>query len=185
VAQNIHAHWRFALAFVLASSLTIAPPAFAGDAATVPALTAAFLYNFVKFTVWPTEALEDGQRLLLCVADDAPVAEALEQMIHGRSFEGHALELMVVERQSDLGSCHIFYVGTFGTDRSVEMIEPVRDLPVLTVGKAGRFAARGGVAELIVDKDRMRFAINVASAQRAGLQLSSRLLSLAEIVKTN
>jgi len=39
------------------------------------------------------------------------------------------------------------------------------------------------VAQLILENNRMRFAINLAAAQRARLQLSSKLLSLATIVK--
>ena len=45
------------------------------------------------------------------------------------------------------------------------------------------FAESGGVAQLIVENDRMRFAINIASAQRVRLNISSKLLSLAKIVK--
>ena len=36
---------------------------------------------------------------------------------------------------------------------------------------------------LFIEDGRMRFAINPDAAQRAGLRLSSRLLSLAKIVK--
>jgi hypothetical protein len=39
------------------------------------------------------------------------------------------------------------------------------------------------VAELIVENGRMRFAINVASAHRTRVNISSKLLSLATIVK--
>jgi YfiR/HmsC-like len=50
------------------------------------------------------------------------------------------------------------------------------------VSDADGFAQSGGVAELIVENDRMRFAINVASAHRTRLSISSKLLSLAIIV---
>jgi hypothetical protein len=40
-----------------------------------------------------------------------------------------------------------------------------------------------GVAQLIVENNRIRFAINLASAQRRRLTISSKLLSLATIVK--
>ena len=41
----------------------------------------------------------------------------------------------------------------------------------------------GGVAQLMLDSGRMRFAFNVDAAQRARLKISSKLLSLARIVK--
>ena len=41
----------------------------------------------------------------------------------------------------------------------------------------------GGVANLFIEGGRMRFAVNVDALQRSKLRLSSRLLSLAKIVK--
>jgi hypothetical protein len=57
----------------------------------------------------------------------------------------------------------------------------VKDMPVFTVSDADNFAESGGVAQLILEKERMRFAVNVPAATRARLQLSSKLLSLARI----
>jgi hypothetical protein len=54
---------------------------------------------------------------------------------------------------------------------------------VFTVSDADKFAQSGGVAQLIVENDRMRFAINRDAAQRARLLLSSKLLTLATLVK--
>ena len=56
---------------------------------------------------------------------------------------------------------------------------------VLTMGDSNDFAEMGGIARLIVENDRMRFAINAAAADRARIQLSSKLLNLARIVKDN
>jgi hypothetical protein len=54
---------------------------------------------------------------------------------------------------------------------------------VLTVSDAARFAETGGMVELFVEGDRMRFAVNVDALQRARVRLSSRMLGLAKIVK--
>jgi hypothetical protein len=43
--------------------------------------------------------------------------------------------------------------------------------------------AHGGVRPSIVDGGRMRFSVNPTAAERAQLRISSRLLSLAQIVK--
>ena len=54
---------------------------------------------------------------------------------------------------------------------------------MFSVSDREKFAESGGVAQLILENNRMRFAINLAAAQRARLQISSKLLSLATIVK--
>jgi hypothetical protein len=53
---------------------------------------------------------------------------------------------------------------------------------VFTVSDLEPFAALGGVGQLFVENGKMRFALNPASAQRAGLRISSKLLALAKVV---
>ena len=144
---------------------------------------AAFLYNFAKFAEWPADALVPGQRLSLCVLGDNAVADALEQTIKGHTIENHELTVQVVNADGPIRSCHLLYVGGFDAKRATQLIEALKGAPVFTVSDGDKFAELGGVAQLILENDKMRFAINVASAQRARLQLSSKLLSLAKIVK--
>jgi hypothetical protein len=77
----------------------------------------------------------------------------------------------------------VVYVDGRDAARVATVLETLRDQPVFTVGDRKDFAKRGGIAQLILERDRMRFAINVSAAMRAGLTLSSRLLSLATIVR--
>ena len=54
----------------------------------------------------------------------------------------------------------------------------------MTVGEAQGFASGGGVINFKLDSGRVRFEINVEAAEHAQLHISSKLLSLAQIVKT-
>ena len=150
---------------------------------TASAVKAAFLYNFAKFTEWPSDTLAPRQQLALCVIGDSAVAEALSQTIKGRSIDGHELTMEVVEADGSIRSCHLLYVGGLDAKRSTQLFEALKGVAVFTVGDRDRFADLGGVAQLIPENDRIRFAINVMSAVRARLHLSSKLLSLATIVK--
>jgi YfiR/HmsC-like len=147
------------------------------------ALKAAFLYNFAKFADWPADILAPGQRLSLCVLGDNAVADALEQTIKAHSTESHELTVQMVGADWPIRSCHLLYVGGLDVKGAMQLIDALKGAPIFTVSDCDRFAELGGVAQLILEKDRMRFAINVAAAQRARLQLSSKLLSLAKIVK--
>jgi hypothetical protein len=155
----------------------------AGQQATVPHLKAAFLSNFAKFTEWPADALSAGERLSLCVLGDASVADALERTINGRHVESHELVVQIVNMDGPLRSCHILYATGLDTARSTQLLKSLIGVAVFTVSDSDQFAEFGGTAQLILDGNRMRFAINVGSAQRARLTLSSKLLGLAKIVK--
>jgi hypothetical protein len=155
----------------------------AGQTAAASSVKAAFLYNFAKFAEWPAEALAPGQRLALCVIGDPSVADALEQTIKGRVHEGHELTVQVVRADGALKACHLVYVDGADKAGSAQVIAALKGAPVLSVGDATRFAEDGGVAQLALEHDRMRFSINVAAAERARLRLSSKLLGLAKIVR--
>ena len=151
--------------------------------ATAPALKAAFLFNFAKFTEWPADVLRPGSSLVLCVAGEPRVSKALEEATAGRDVEGHPLTTRSIDIEGPVQSCHILYIESFDDKKALDLLERIKGKPVLTVSDLGTFAELGGVANLFVEDGRMRFAVNVDSAQRSKLRLSSRLLSLAKIVK--
>jgi hypothetical protein len=53
---------------------------------------------------------------------------------------------------------------------------------VLTVGERGGFTAEGGVVNFKLEGNRVRIVINVTAAGQQKLRISSKLLSLAQIV---
>ena len=172
---------RFCSIVVAILSLIAAPAA--GQTAAASKVKAAFLYNFAKFAEWPADTLPPGERLQLCVVGDDAVADALEQTIKGRAIEGHELSVRVIAADSLVRSCHLLYVDGRDARRSSQLLEALKGAAVLSVGDGEKFAELGGVAQLVLEQDRMRFAVNVTAAERARLHLSSKLLSLASIVR--
>ena len=168
------------LVFILVSMYAASTAAQTAGASKVKA---AFLYNFAKFAQWPAESLPPGERLQLCVVGDDAVADALEQTIKGRAIEGHELSVRVVGTDAVLRSCHLVYVDGRDARRSSQALEALRGAAVLSVGDGDKFAELGGVAQLVLEQDRMRFSVNVTAVERARLRLSSKLLSLASIVR--
>ncbi len=156
-----------------------------GAAQSVPApeLKAAYLFHFAQFVEWPADEVPDGSPLVLCVDNDGAVAEALEQAIKGRTAGRHALLVKRLEAGAPLPICHVLYFGASDKKRWLDVREMLHGRLVLTVSDAARFAQTGGMVELRHEDGRIRIAVNVDALQRANVQLSSRVLALATIVK--
>jgi hypothetical protein len=150
---------------------------------TAPVLKAAFLYNFANFTAWPAGALAPAQRLLLCVLGDNAVAGALKETISGQRVDGHELTVEIIKIGGPIRSCHLLYVSGLDDRQAAGLLDALKDASTFTVSDSHRFAELGGVSQLIRENDRMRFTMNVGAARRGRLQISSKLLSLATIVK--
>jgi hypothetical protein len=169
---------------VLAALLLLWSAPVGAQRVTAPALKAAFLFNFVNFIEWPADILAPGQRLSLCVIGDTAVADALEQTIKGRSVDDHALTLSVMKvADGPVLQCHLVYVGDPDARRTDQLLFALSGTSIFTVGDGDRFAEAGGVAQLILENGHIRFAVNIGAARRARLKISSKLLSLATIIK--
>ena len=165
-------------------ALAAPPSAAQAQTATAPALKAAYLYNFAKFTTWSGEALGPAEPLVLCVLNDRAVNDALASLTKDRSIEGHALVVRGMRHDSPtLGACRILFVAGLDGPGSAAFLDGVAGKPMLTVSDLEGFAEGGGIAGFFVEGGTLRFAINLDATQRAGLHLSSKMLSLAKIVK--
>jgi hypothetical protein len=54
---------------------------------------------------------------------------------------------------------------------------------VFLVGEEPSFIQQGGVANFFLEENRIRFEVNAEAAQHKQLKISSKLLSLAKIVR--
>lgn len=168
------------LAVALAVAVGVLSPSATSRAqeVTTPALTAAYLFNFVKFTNWPADALPDAAPLMICVVNDQTISRALKQAVGGRVVLGHQIEVVEVDGARSLRACHVAYLA--GPRSEVQKaVETVRDAPVLTVSDIHAFRTTGGIVQLHVQQGQLRFAIVVDAARRARLQINARLLALA------
>ena len=82
----------------------------------------------------------------------------------------------------NLRTCHVLFVSSSEQDNLSEIVESLTGAAVLTTGDMDRFAKRGGIINLTKKANKIRFEINPKAAKRAGVILSSYLLSLATIV---
>jgi hypothetical protein len=150
---------------------------------SAPALKAAYLYNLARFAEWPPDVVPAGTRIVMCVDNDRPVADALEEMIRGRSVQDREPIVRRLEEEASRAGCHQLYIGGTDLKRSLAVILSLKGSGVFTVSNAVGFAKGGGMAELFLEDGRLRIAVNVDALQRARVRLSSRVLALATIVR--
>ena len=152
-------------------------------AVTQAALEAAFIYNFARFVEWPPESVREGP-FTMCILGDEDLAVALEDAVRQRSVAGHEVIVVRVNQQR-LPACNLLYLAGLTPVESRQITDRLTGTPTLTVSSRARFAETGGIIGLFLDQGHMRFAINVNTAERCHVRLSSRLLSLAKLVKND
>ena len=159
----------------------VAAQAHAQDVTEV-GLKGAFLFNFARFTEWPADTLHPDTAVSACVLGDRAVADAFAKTVKGKQLAGRAINVTNLAATGSIPLCHVLYLSGVAETRIAEIVSTLRDMPVLTVSDSDTFTKRGGIVQIFVESGKMKFRINSRSAKRARLQLSSRLLALAEVV---
>lgn len=148
---------------------------------------AAFLYNFVHFVEWPSHAFAARDApLAVCILGDDPFGDALDQIIAGELAGGRRLTVQRTRRVADVRACHLLFVSRSESERLGEILDAIQTTtPVLIVSDIRNFVARGGTIGFVLERNRVRFEINVTRAQQRGLKLSSQLLRVGRIVDSD
>jgi hypothetical protein len=139
---------------------------------------AAILFNLAKFVEWPKEAFANASApLVLCVLGADPFGSLLDHTLKGRLIEGRSLVAMRITEVTP--GCHMLFVSATERKHLPVIADQLGGKSVLTVGEDDAFTEEGGMISLALDGERVRFGINSRMAERAGLKVSARLLSLA------
>jgi len=146
-------------------------------------LKAAFLFNFAKFVDWPPASFAGPQSpFVVCILGPAPFGRAVDDVFRDKTVDNRRV---VVERFKNIAQarqCHIVFVSQSEGFHLADIILHLRGECVLLVGESDGFAEAGGVIQFVIEDNRVHFLINPDAAGRAGLKISSQLLSLARVV---
>jgi len=155
----------------------------AADARLEDEVKAAFLYNFAKFVGWPDAVFAgDDDALVFCLRGNDSFAESVDRIVSGRTAHGREIVVRRDVALDGLDACHLLFLGEEEAGVA-QIMQFTADTSVLTVGDVPSFVDEGGIIGLVVDRGKVRFEINAAGAERAGLRISSQLLKLARSVK--
>ncbi|MFW2405268.1 MAG: YfiR family protein [Gammaproteobacteria bacterium] len=144
---------------------------------------AVLLYNVTKFVTWPGSAFAaSDEPLNLCSLGDDPFTKSL-RILNGKPVKTHPITLRPLQaRPVATDRCHILVVSRSARTKLGDVLDALRNQPVLTIGNFENFAHRGGTLSLVKNGKRVSMVINPQAATNAGLIVNSQLLELATIV---
>ena len=154
----------------------------AQDSAGEAEVRAAFIYNFTKFIDWPPGQVP-ADAFRVCVAGAPVLSRAVEAIIRGETAGGRPLVRVELHTPEEAVGCQVLFIGRDVADRTPRFLSAVRDQPVLTIGDGPRFLQQGGAIRFLLEDNRVRFDVNTSAADRARLNISSKLLRVARRVE--
>src|SRR5271168_2925264 len=145
---------------------------------------AVYLYNFSRFVGWPAQAPPpQGNSFSICVLGKDPFGEVLDATLAGENIAGKSVVARRVAEPQEATGCRVVYISASEEGRLKDILTVLDKCSALTVSDIPRFSQRGGMIQFVLQGDRVRFEVNLASTSEAGLTLSSDLLKVAVAVR--
>ena len=146
-------------------------------------LKVAYVFNFLKFTSWPTETQPESP-LLLCVVNTNDSLMHAFAVLDGQQVNGRAIRIKSLRKTTEVSECHVYYLRQGGAPVALKNLVETNP-KLLTIGDAENFVASGGMIGLIEEGERMQFDINLTLLNQVEFRLSAQLLKLARNTRMN
>lgn len=145
-------------------------------------LKAAVIHKVIGFIDWRHDKAEGDAALNveICVVGKNPFGDSLERLIEYHSVPERSVTVRHLRGDEPLGGCSIIFVSRSVAGERRELLEYLGTSPVVTVSDIEGFAEDGGMIELAVENNAIKFIINRTKVRKAGVHISSQLLSLAK-----
>jgi hypothetical protein len=175
--------WLGALA-IAAALLLNSYPCSQASAHTEYEVKAAYLYNFGLFVRWPAQiAPSPSGPFTICVMGMDPFGKVLDRTVAGETIGSQSVVGRRIVNPEEALGCRVLFISSSEETGVKAILAALGKASVLTVGDMPQFVEHGGIIQFVTENSRVRFEINLAAAERAGLSLSSQLLKLAIRVK--
>lgn len=173
--------WRRAATGPAVAALLVLSQAAASSQEVSPLRLKAYLiWNIAKHTKWPHEAIPPGAPFTVCVVGNPAVADVLK----GTTKDQRVIDRSVVVRQSTAdvqppAECQVLFLSGISPRRVAQILDNVRDRPVLSISDIDGSAAAGVIVQFRYEASQPAYKVQLESAKRARLEIGAPVLRFA------
>ncbi|MEA2011891.1 MAG: YfiR family protein [Verrucomicrobiota bacterium] len=152
-------------------------------------IKAAFIYNFTRFIVWPQKKTSE-KKFVIGVLGTSSIKKSISKLLKNKYVGDNEIKIKRFVNMRDVNGCQILFI-------SDEFINPIQKssanfIPWMQKSNVliicNSFSKKDnlkqiGMVEFVILNDRVRFFIDKKSLDKAGLNMSSKLLRLAQNYK--
>jgi hypothetical protein len=143
---------------------------------------AVYLFNFGKFVEWPVNAIKQ-EGFTICVLGRDPFGAVLDATIAGEAIDNKKFAAKRIESAHDAMDCQILFISSSESGHARDILTTLQNSAILTVSDMPDFTNNGGMIQFVTIENKVRFEVNLAASEKAGLTLSSQLLKVATEIK--
>lgn len=162
---------------VLLSMIALGSPLAAQD--TEKKVKAALIYQFMRFTEWPSHAFRDGREpVVIATLHGNPLGRYLD-VLERKKIRGRRIQVRHCTTLEQARGAHVLVLGSSSEEDVGKALAGLGSNPVLTVGACARFLELGGHVNFVKQRKKVKFEISTARLDGTALRISAKVLKLA------
>lgn len=144
---------------------------------------AVFLFNLIHFVEWPAN-IPTTDAFTIAIFGNDPFGEVLDKTIIGERKNNKPIRIKRFQSLDEIvkGYCDMLFISADALPRWDDLREKLKDQPTLTVADSKGFTQQGGMINLVRQGSKIKVEISRAAVDKPGFSVSSKLLSLANLL---
>lgn len=138
-----------------------------------------YIYNVLQFVCFPESSLQ-SKTVNVCVLGENGFGNALNEVDGAKTPQGnmHVLRLGSYHPRLPLEKCNLLYLMDSERASSAAILHNIDPQQILTISESPSFIEHGGLIELYLADDSLRFRINVELAKTSKYRIDAQLIQL-------
>ena len=138
---------------------------------------AAWLFNVLKSTDWPAEAVgnKTTPALVLGILGHDPFGNIIDAMTN-KVVAGKPIVIKRYKSVQEVQDCHVMFISASQNSALPQILDHLKNSSVITVGETAEFTRLGGMINLSFG-ERYAFEFSKKAYQKSGLKIDSRFLA--------
>ena len=147
-------------------------------------IKAVFLFNFTQFVEWPGNVFNsDDAPFVIGILGKDPFGSYIDNAVADEKMGSHPITIVRYSSISEVNNCQMLFISANENENLPEILSSLSNRSILTVSDAHGFVQAGGIIGFITADNKIKLQVNLNAAKTANLNISSKLLSVAEILK--
>ena len=141
-----------------------------------------FTLNFIRYIGWPEETRQGD--FVIGVVRDREIASWLTKQSAGKKFGFQSVVIKEFRSADEVTNCQVIYVSSNVnfSKHAATIVSKVGGKNTLIISESEGATKYGSMINFVIREDKLKFEIHKVNAAKFGLQISSKLESMASAI---
>jgi hypothetical protein len=146
-------------------------------------IKASYIYNFLQFVNFEHHLLGKDRELVVCILGEDRFQAALDELDSAPTPQGtiRIARMGAYTPKHTFDQCHVVYMVETEAGHTADVLERIDRQETMTISEHAAFISAGGLIELYVQNDSIKFRINERLVQQAKFHMSAQLIELGVV----